>query len=63
MSAWEPGDRVEIDSESHPWHGELGRVIGWSDIDEGTRDIRLDSGEEVTAYTHELDSVRVGGES
>jgi len=60
-SAWDPDDRVEIDSEGHPWHGELGRVIGLDDRDEGTWDVRLDSGEEVTAYGYELNGVITGG--
>lgn len=63
MSAWEPGDRVEINGGGHPWHGELGRVIGFDDRDEDTWDVRLDTGEEVTAYGYELDGVTVGGES
>lgn len=57
MSGWAVGDRVEIDSESHPWHGETGRVSGNEDHEEGLYDVTLDSGEEVGAYGYELNGV------
>lgn len=52
--AWEAGDRVAIDDDGHPWHDEHGTVLGPDDRDAGTWTVRLDSGEEVEAYTHEL---------
>lgn len=57
MTAWDLGDRVEIDSEGHLWHGELGRVVELDDRGEGIWAVRLDDGEEVTAYSHELSGV------
>lgn len=57
MSAWERGDRVEIDCESHCYHGEQGEVLGPDDVDEGTWDVLLDSGDQVTAYSHELNDI------
>lgn len=56
--AWSPGDRVEIDSEGHPWRGELGYVIGLDDTDGyGMWMVRLDDGEEVGVYGYELNGV------
>jgi hypothetical protein len=54
VSAWDPGDRVEIDSESHCYHGETGTVRGPDDLDEGTWTVRLDGGEDVEVYAHEI---------
>lgn len=56
-TAWSPGDRVEIDSEGHPWHGEAGKVLGLDDPEDAIYDLRLDSGEEVSAYGYELTGV------
>jgi hypothetical protein len=57
VSAWDPGDRVEIDSESHCYHGEQGEVVRADDLDAGTWTVLLDSGEEIEAYTAELNRV------
>lgn len=53
-TAWSPGDQVEIDSEGRPWHGEVGRVTGLDDPEDAIYGVRLDTGEEVTAYGYEL---------
>lgn len=57
MIGWDPGDRVEIDSEGHPYHGERGKIVGPDDRDEGTWAVLLDGGEEVTAYAFELNGI------
>jgi hypothetical protein len=56
-SAFDPGDRVCVDDEGHPWHDETGTVIGPDDQDEGTWLVRLDDDTEITAYAHELTGV------
>lgn len=57
MSAWDAGDRVEIVATDHPWRGETGHVVGLADHSDLEWGVRLDSGEEVTAYSDELDGV------
>lgn len=57
MSAWYPGDRVEVDSESNINHGEQGTVVGPEDSDEVEWIVQLDNGDECSFYSYELDGI------
>lgn len=56
-SGFDLGERVCIDSEGHPYYDEFGHVVCAEDRAAGIWVVRLDSGEEVEAYSHELTGV------
>lgn len=57
MAAWDPGDRVEVASDSNIHHGEQGTIVGPEDSDGVEWIVQLDNGDEISAYSYELDGI------